>query len=258
MSNQLVPSGDEMNTLSVMAEHAFKSKFCEKLGGPSAIFTIMARAREIGMPILEAVMGGMNIIQGKVEISPRAMNAMIRRAGHKLEILECNALKCAIRGTRKDTAETLLVVYTIEDAKRANIYKGAWITYPDDMNFKSALSKLARRLFPDIISTSYVEGEIAEDRRSTSHQEPALPAPAESKVIDIAAPKEPDVEPVDPLIEEAQVFQLEDLIGNNSDLEQRVLDTFGVPEFKYLRQSQFNSAVKKLKLSVSAAEKEAE
>jgi hypothetical protein len=259
MSNNLVPSIEEMNSLITLSEHAFNSKFCEKLGGKSAIFTIMARAKEIGMPPLEAIMGGMNIIQGKVEISPRAMNAMIRRAGHKLEILECNGMKCTIRGTRKDTGETLTVSYTIEDAKRANIYKGAWVTYPDDMNFKSALSKIARRLFADIISTSYVEGEILREEKDVE-----TPRASTEKIIEVSVQKEPivqseKIEGDDPLIMEEQILQIEDMIGDDKELEERVLHFFEVPEFKYLRKSQFSKAVKKLSLNLTElAEKEAQ
>src|SRR6267154_50146 len=131
--NDLVLKKEEMDSLMVMANEAFNSKYFEKIGGKSAIFIIMARAKEIGMPVLEAIMGGMNIIQGRVTISPFGMNSMIRRAGHKVEIQECTNSNCRLKGTRKDTGETLVVNFSIQDAKTANIYKGAWITYPDDM-----------------------------------------------------------------------------------------------------------------------------
>jgi hypothetical protein len=240
--NELVLKREEIDAIMVMAEHAFQSKYFEKIGGKSAIFTIMARAREIGMPVMEAVMGGMNIIQGKVEISPRSMNAMIRRAGHKVEIQECTHLICKLKGTRKDTGESLVVTFSIEDAKRAGICKGAWITYPDDMCFKSALSKLARRLFADVISTSYIEGETSgahsEDERDPRPQEPEIVAAS----VEIINPPVEEIEYIDP----NQEHHIMDLIGGDVELLSNILDGFGIQNLSQLPAKKFAGTCRRL------------
>ena len=53
----------------------------------------------------------------------------------------------------------------MEEAKRAGLVKQStpWVTFPRDMLYARALSRLARQLFPDIIGNCYVEGEIALD-----------------------------------------------------------------------------------------------
>lgn len=269
MSNNLVPTQEETTSMMTIADHAFNSKYFDKLGGKSAIFTLMARAREIGMPLLEAVMGGLNIIQGKVEISPRAMNGMIRKAGHKLEIKECTNQRCLIKGTRKDTGEVLEVSFSVEDAKRANIYKGAWITYPDDMCFKSALSKLARRLFPDIISTSYVEGELSaesgkegnrvsqsiqkEDPKEivveTVKEEPAntIHGEASSKTREEMEAEAEAIRIANLPIGEEKAKILMDLIGNDQELLMRILNGYRIEKLEDLKEKSFKATLDRVK-----------
>lgn len=240
--NDLVLRKEDVEAIMIMAEHATHSKYFEKIGGKSAIFTIMARAREIGMPPFEALMGGLNIIQGKVEISPRSMNSMIRRAGHKVEIQECTPAACKLKGTRKDTGESLIVTFSIEDAKRAGIYKGAWITYPDDMCFKSALSKLARRLFADVISTSYIEGEISESNteRDQRPQEPEI-VTASSEIIN-PAPESDELKCIDP----AQQAHIMELIDGDTEVLAAILDGFGIQSLGQLPMKKFPGTCRRL------------
>lgn len=161
MSRELIPSQEEIKSIEIMAENAHKSKYFEKIGGYEGIFAIAMYAREMGLPIMTSLFGGMQNIQGKITIAPQLMNSMIRKAGHTLDI-QSSDVKCTIKGTRKDTGESNTVSFSIEDAKKAGIYKNAWEKYPSDMCFARALSRLARRLFPDVIGMAYVEGEIEE------------------------------------------------------------------------------------------------
>lgn len=171
---KLIPSNEEIKGIEVMAKYANDSKFFSNLGGAPGIFSIMMYAKEIGISPMAAVMGGMHNIQGKIQISPALMNSMIRRAGHKLEI-DSNDSRCLIKGTRKDTGETCSVSFSIEDAKKANIYKsgGGWEKYPSDMCFARAISRLSRRLFPDVIGVSFVEGEIQEEHATSKKSLPS-------------------------------------------------------------------------------------
>jgi len=160
----LTPTTEELSVYQVMAKTASQSKLFDKIGGESGLLAIMLMARELGMPPLQAIMGGMNIIQGKVEISPRLMNTMIRKAGHRLDILECSETACKIKGTRNDTKEDYTCSYTLDEAKKAGLVRsgGGWEKYTSDMLFARCLSRLARRLFADVISSAYVEGEISD------------------------------------------------------------------------------------------------
>lgn len=158
----LVPQEHEMTVYDTIANRAVKSKFYKSLGDSSAVMTMMLSARELGISPMAAINGGLNIIQGKVEISARMMNAMIRRAGHSIKTLESTETICKLRGKRADNGDTEDVSFSMDDAKRASLVRsgGGWGKYPSDMLYARALSRLARRLFPDVIGCAYVEGEI--------------------------------------------------------------------------------------------------
>lgn len=161
----IVPGDKEMESINLMVKHAVDSKYFDKIGGLAGAFSIAMYAREMGLPIMSSLFGGIRPVLGKVEIAPQLMNAMIRKAGHFLQTKSHTNDQCTIYGKRKDTGEEMTVVFSVEDAKRAKIFKsgGAWETYPKNMVYKSALANLARWLFPDVIGMAYVEGEINEN-----------------------------------------------------------------------------------------------
>lgn len=166
---QLVPVEHEMQVYQTMAKQAVDSKFYRNYGDTAAVMSIMLSARELGISPMSALNGGLNIIQGKVEISARQMNALVRRAGHSIQTKECNDKICTLTGKRGDTKDQETVSFTMEEAKKAGLVKpsGGWSKYPSDMLFARALSRLARRLFPDVIGCCYVEGEIQQATQNT-------------------------------------------------------------------------------------------
>jgi hypothetical protein len=145
-----------------MAEQAVSSKMYRGIGEKAGVMMVMLAARELGIPPMQALNGGINIIQGKVEISARMMSALIRKSGHQISIKENSHTSCTLVGKRADTAESLEVSYTLEEAQKAGLVKagGGWTKCPKDMCFARALSRLARQLFSDVIGIGYVEGEI--------------------------------------------------------------------------------------------------
>lgn len=199
MANDLIPTQDEVKAIEVMTKHAVDSKYVEKLGGFAGVFSIAMYARELGIPVMTALFGGMSNILGKITISPQLMNSMIRKAGHKMEI-DSNEQRCIIKGFRKDTGESCTVSFSVEEARKAGIYKdgGGWAKYPSDMCFARALSRLARRLFPDVIGNAYVEGEIEEEddkkiktvKTTPKVQEPSIEATA---TVQVETPSEEEL-----------------------------------------------------------------
>lgn len=159
-----MPSPQELMVYQTWAKTAFDSNMYRGIGKESGIMMVMLAAREYGIGPVQALNGGINIIEGKVELSARLMGAMIRRAGHTMQILESTDEKCRILGKRADTGEEYIAEFTIEQAQRAGLVKekGAWKRTPDDMLFARAQSKLARRLFSDVIGIGYVQGEISQ------------------------------------------------------------------------------------------------
>lgn len=157
----LIPSDHEMAVFKVMAQQAVASKMYRGIGDEAGVMMIMLTARELGIPAMQALNGSINIIQGKVELSARLMNALMRRAGIGISQKECNAQRCELVGTRGN-GDTMTAAYTFEEAQKAGLVKpgGGWVKNPEDMLFARAVSRLARRIAPDIIGGCYVEGEI--------------------------------------------------------------------------------------------------
>lgn len=184
---QLVPLDHEMMVYQNMAKQATESKLYRGIGDQAAVMTIMLAAREMGIPPMSALNGGLNIIKGKVEVSARMMNAMIRRAGHNLTVKEISDEKCVVRGRRGDNGDEMEASFSMEDARRADLLKGGsgWQKFPQDMLFARAMSRLARRLFSDVIGMAYVEGEISGE---------TAPYNAEAEIRDCAS-NAPDDQP---------------------------------------------------------------
>lgn len=133
--------------------------------GPEGIFAIVETAKSIGVDPLQALNGAMYFVKGKVEMSAIMMNTLIRQAGHSItKDKKSDDTICILHGKRADTGDTWLESFSIEDAKRAGVASSnPWRAYPKDMLFARALSRLARKLFPDVIKGVYVQGEIQED-----------------------------------------------------------------------------------------------
>ncbi len=167
--SELIPTNDEIRAIEIMSKHAQESKFFNNLNGYGGIFSIAMFARELGLPVMQCLFGGMTNIQGKIEIAPRMMNAMIRKAGHQINIIKSDDEICTLKGVRKDTNETYECSYAIGDATKAGLtQKQNYKNYASDMLFARCLSRLARRLFADVIGSAYVEGEIEKSPLPTS------------------------------------------------------------------------------------------
>ena len=161
--SEIIPSKHEMEVFNQMAQAASKSPIYKRWGGFEGILMILLTARELGLPPMMSLNGGINNIQGKIELSARSMNGIIRRSGHQVITVTSGDTICTLKGIRADTKEEMEVSFFIEEAKRMGLLKpgSAWEKVPNDMLYARALSRLARRLFPDVIGTCYVEGEIS-------------------------------------------------------------------------------------------------
>lgn len=206
-----IPSEHEMMVFHTMAETAVNSKMYKNVGEKAGIMMVMLAARELGISPMMSLNGGLNIIQGKVEISARMMNALIRKAGHSITIVESSDSGCKLKGKRADTGDTAEVSYTIQEAQKAGLVKtgGGWTKNPKDMCFARALSRLARQLFSDVIGIGYVEGEI----------KGALEASGSATLVEVQS--EPEEEDIEPLKEKYKsIFNTQDI-----DLAFQYLDT---------------------------------
>lgn len=150
-------------TLKMVAKTDFVPRALR--GNPAACLAAVLTGREMGLDPMESLRS-IDVIDGRPSPSAHLLSRMIRAAGHQVEILEASDRGALLRGTRKDTGETLEVGFTIEEAVRAGLVtldedgtprarsqNGKvlpWERYPEDMCFARALVRLWRRLFSDV------------------------------------------------------------------------------------------------------------
>lgn len=181
MSNEVAIKEDDFTSSLMQIENT--QKMCKMLMGVphyaklgmDGIFAIIQKANTVGISPLEAVGGSMYYVNGKVELSANSMNYLIRRAGHSITKDPKSDTKiCILHGKRKDNGDTWTCSFSIDDAKKAGIYKNVWEKYAEDMLFARALTRLARQLFPDVIKGCYVEGEVRDGIIDNPRQSPTV------------------------------------------------------------------------------------
>jgi hypothetical protein len=152
----------DLENTQKMCSLLMKTPHYQKIG-QAGIFAIVEKARSVGVNPIDALNGGMYFVQGKVEMTAAMMNHLIRAKGHSItKGKNSDDTICILHGKRKDNNDTWVESFSIEDAKKAGIYRNQWLKYPKDMLFARALSRLARQLFPDVIKGCYVENEISD------------------------------------------------------------------------------------------------
>lgn len=239
----LLPAQHEFAMFQTIARSAKASGLYG--GDENKIFMVMLAARELGISPMLALNGGIWNIQGKIEISARLMNSMIRRAGHTMSI-KSTATECTIIGKRCDTEEEHTETFTWAMAEKAGLIRknrdgsdGIWLKYPEDMLYNRCISRLARRLFADVIGIAYVEGEIAE----ATDVEKKMPV---AQYEDIT----PEPEPIQKISDE-QYVELIDKIKQVDDtcitnMCKYLKDTYAVEDYKDIPIVAYQSCMKAL------------
>lgn len=239
-NNNLMPSQQEFQMLQIIAKNAQDSGLYGGMGQQSKIFMVLLAARELGVSPCLALNGGIWNIQGKIEISARLMNGLIRRARHSIKIVVSNDTHCTLLGTRSD-GDSFECSFNMEDAIKAGLAGGnVWKKYPADMLYNRCMSRLARRLFPDVIGTAYVEGEIKEakevERLEQAECDDITHNPETLKTFTIDAPKEFKISP-----EELTVF-LTNYVNTTDDFkenfEKYIAENWNVHDFKDIKLEQ--------------------
>ena len=154
--------------------------------GPEGVFAIVEKAKSVGVSPMDALNGGMYFVQGKVEMTSSMMNQLIRASRHSItKDRKSDDTICILHGKRADNGDTWTEYFSIDDAKKAGLYRGQWLKYPKDMLFARALSRLARQLFPDVIKGCYVQGEIIADNDVVELEEKVLNSISETQYQDL-------------------------------------------------------------------------
>lgn len=258
-NNSLMPSQEEFNMLQTIARNAQESGLYSGMGQQAKIFMVLLAARELGVSPMLALNGGIWNIQGKIEISARLMNGLIRRAGHSIQIIVSNDSICTLLGKRSD-GDSFECTFNMEDATKAGLAGGnVWKKYPADMLYNRCMSRLARRLFSDVIGNAYVEGEIKEAKKVEEEEKKLQMAEYEQLNCETNLQNSPDIS-IDHIPEAAKMVehtprisedQLKEFLQHymNTDdtfkenFEKYMQTKWGIKEFQGIAQKDYHACM---------------
>lgn len=179
MSLTLVQYPDQMqkiNSVNDVCKSLSSTPHYEKLG-KNGIFAVVSYAMSLEIDPLEALNGALYYLNGKVGMSAELMARMVRRHGHSIrKDPKSDNTNCILHATRRDNGDEWTTSFSLEDAKRAGIYKGAWEKYPGAMCYNRAMSFMFRQLFPDLAKgAGYCPDELEEIALNDKKQEKVVP-----------------------------------------------------------------------------------
>lgn len=163
-SQQLEPRS--MPEAKQLAQMMFESRLFSAYGTPQAVLATVLAGRELGIPAM-ASLRAFHVIEGKPTMSAGTIQSLVLKSG-KAQYFRCSE-RTAERATfvtkRGDDPEMALS-YTIEEGRRAwpkddaAFLKSGWGRNPADMLVARASSKLARLVYPDVVSGLYAPEEM--------------------------------------------------------------------------------------------------
>lgn len=235
-ANTFMPSMQELEQLGRLCTTLSQAPFYQKLG-PGGVLAIWLTARELKLPPMMCLNGGLHNIEGKVTMSAQLMNMMIINAGHEIDVLYLTDRGCSIRFTRvkrNGARKSDEYEFNRADAERARYFgeagpngtwiskpKSNWMNYPRDMFFARALSGGAKKFLPEVMMNCYVFGEIEDaevEQIQSSHEfvENIVPTDEQPKQQIEEKKEEPKEQKPIPSIEELNIFREKFGIGKES------------------------------------------
>jgi hypothetical protein len=160
------PSVQELDQLIRFCEVLAKAPFYAKMGA-AGVLAIYLTAKEMNLPLMTCLNGGLYTFDGKVTMSSQLMNMMIINAGHQANVIKLDETICEIefiRSDRRGEGARSRYSFSIEQAQKAGyLSKDVWRKHSRDMLFSRALSGGARKIMPDVIMNAYVFGELDDE-----------------------------------------------------------------------------------------------
>jgi len=146
-----------------LAKAIHNGRMYGKFPSDMAIFTIIVKARELGLKITTAL-DGFHVIDGKPSPSADMMRALAERHPEceYFRIIESSDESATWETKHRRYPEPTRYTYTIAEAKRAGLTSGNWAKRPRDMLTKTAASKLARLVYPGATVGLYCPEEMGD------------------------------------------------------------------------------------------------
>lgn len=162
-----MPSPEEFSQISLLCQTLATAPHYAKLGA-GGVLSIWLTAREMNLPPMLCLNGGMYTFSGAVSLSANLINILLNASGHRADVKEISETVCTIefvRGDRKEgEGKRFLFSYTIEQAQKAGyLSKDSWKKHPKAMLFARCLSAGCRMHMPMVLMGMYVHGEIGDN-----------------------------------------------------------------------------------------------
>jgi hypothetical protein len=189
--------------VDAMAKRLAESDLLPKAlkGRPADVAIILLTGIEFGLQPMAAIRG-INVIEGKASMSADLLSGLVQQKVHVCEyfrMVTCTDTMATFETKRHGHSEAVKLSYTIEQAQRAGLTgKDNWKKHPADMLAARCISRLSKRVYPDITQGCYVpdeEDEIREGRGGSSNG---------GTVIDVSAVQGPFSTGSEELDEKAQ------------------------------------------------------
>jgi len=144
-----------------MAKGLYNGRLYGKFPSVDAVFTIIVKARELGLKVTSAL-DGFHVIEGKPSASADMMRALAERHPdcEYFRIIDSSAESATWETKHRKHPEPTRYTYTIAEARQAGLSGGNWAKRPRDMLTKTAASKLARLVYPGATVGLYCPEEL--------------------------------------------------------------------------------------------------
>lgn len=174
-SQQLEPRS--MNEAVQLAQRMFESRLFSAYGTPQAVLATVLAGRELGIPAM-ASLRAFHIIEGKPTLSAGIIQSLVLKSG-KASYFRCSERTAthATFVTKRGDDPEMALTFTVEEARRAFGFtpempdkaraeleykwsRSGWGKNPADNSVARASSKLARLVYPDVVSGLYAPEEM--------------------------------------------------------------------------------------------------
>lgn len=160
-----------------LATQMFESRLFSGYGNngaqsPEACLALIYAGRELGIGAV-ASLRGLNIIRGRVSMTAMLMVGLcLARAAEYFELVESSPTAATWETKRRGRERAHRLTFTLEQAKSMMLYPGKrgerneptmWEKDPENMLVQRAASRLARRVYPDVLMGAVYTVEELED-----------------------------------------------------------------------------------------------
>lgn len=163
-----LPTKLEWEAAMAVAREIAKTQFVPKeiRGKPDQVLACILSGRELGIGPMEALRK-IHMIDGRPAFAAELMLSLMRKGGVVLLETETTMERARIKAKRSDTGETTTVEFTWEEAQLIDggklVKKSNWLNYRQDMLWARCVSRLGRRLAPDLLGGMSYSAEEVQD-----------------------------------------------------------------------------------------------